>query len=131
MDPTLASSAVPDQVAMCVQIGLLCTQGDPQLRPTMPRVVLTLSRKPGALEEPTRPGIPGSRYRRSRRTSASSSAAGTSGASDSYASTTNTVTGTITATATATETATAAETASASTSVSRGFDTRGKRPIEG
>lgn len=126
MDPTLASSAVPDQVTMCIQIGLLCTQGDPQLRPTMPRVVLILSKRPGTLEEPTRPGIPGSRYRRSCRTSASSSNAGTSGASYTYASTTNTVTGTITPTATANAT----EIASGSSTVSRGHDTRGKRPME-
>lgn len=148
MDPTLASSAVPDQVTMCIQIGLLCTQGDPHLRPAMPRVVLILSKRHGNLDEPTRPGIPGSRYRRSRRTSASSSNAGTSGtsgASDSYAMTSNT-TGTITATATATATAnelasgsspvsrvsaTANEVASGSSSVSQGYDTRGKRPIEG
>uniref|UniRef100_A0A9I9E197 Protein kinase domain-containing protein n=2 Tax=Cucumis melo TaxID=3656 RepID=A0A9I9E197_CUCME len=131
MDPTLASSADPDQVTMCIQIGLLCTQGDPHLRPTMPRVVLILSKRPGNLEEPTRPGIPGSRYRRSRRTSASSSivgTSGTSGASDSYALTTNT-TGTITATATAT--ATANEVASSSSPISRRYDNRGKRPIEG
>ncbi|XP_022989631.1 putative cysteine-rich receptor-like protein kinase 35 isoform X2 [Cucurbita maxima] len=151
MDPTLASSADPDQVTMCIQIGLLCTQGDPHLRPTMPHVVLTLSRRPGTLEEPTRPGMPGSRYRRTRRTSVSSSNAGTSGASDSYASTTNT-TGTITAAATATAneiasgsssvsqgyvtrrktiTATENEIASGSSSVSQGYDTRGKRPMEG
>ncbi|XP_038893332.1 putative receptor-like protein kinase At4g00960 isoform X1 [Benincasa hispida] len=131
MDPTLASSAVPDQVTMCIQIGLLCTQGDPNLRPTMPRIVLILSKRPGNLEEPMRPGIPGSRYRRPRRTSASSSNAGvsgTSGSSDSYALTSNT-TGTITATATAT--ATANEVASGSSSISRGYDTHGKRPIEG
>ncbi|KGN50835.2 putative receptor-like protein kinase At4g00960 isoform X1 [Cucumis sativus] len=132
MDPTLASSAVPDQVTMCIQIGLLCTQGDSHLRPTMPRVVLILSKRPGNLEEPTRPGMPGSRYRRTRRTSASSSIVGTSGTSsgvsDSYALTTNT-TGTITATATAT--ATANEVASSSSPISRRYDTRGKRPIEG
>lgn len=72
MDPALASSAVLDQVAMCVQIGLLCIQSDPQYRPTMDRVVLMLSKKPGTLvEEPRRPGYPGSRYRRYRRPTAS------------------------------------------------------------
>uniref|UniRef100_A0A5B6YJU9 Putative Cysteine-rich receptor-like protein kinase 10 n=1 Tax=Davidia involucrata TaxID=16924 RepID=A0A5B6YJU9_DAVIN len=93
MDPTLASSAVPDQVAMCVQIGLLCTQADPQLRPTMRRVVVMLSKKPGTLEEPTRPGYPGSRYRRTRRPTGSSSTAGTSSgsASHTFGSTTNTI----------------------------------------
>ncbi|KAF7133017.1 hypothetical protein RHSIM_Rhsim09G0175600 [Rhododendron simsii] len=65
MDPALASSAVPDQVAMCVQIGLLCTQSDPQYRPTMLRVVLLLSQKPRTLVvELTRPGDPRSSQRR-------------------------------------------------------------------
>ncbi|EHA8586209.1 cysteine-rich receptor-like protein kinase 10 [Cocos nucifera] len=64
MDPTLRSTAVPEQVAMCVHIGLLCTQSDPKLRPDMKRVVVILSKKPSTLEEPIRPGILGSRYRR-------------------------------------------------------------------
>ena len=84
MDPTMASSAATEQVAMCIQIGLLCTQGDPQLRPTMRRVVVMLSKKHGILEEPTRPGVPGSRYRRSRRPPGLSSTSGPSGDSESH-----------------------------------------------
>ncbi|KAG8382738.1 hypothetical protein BUALT_Bualt05G0108500 [Buddleja alternifolia] len=83
VDPTLASSADPNQIAMFIHIGLLCVQSDPQLRPDMNRVVMILSRKPSNLEEPTRPGYPGSRYRRSRRANGSSSVSGTSGASSS------------------------------------------------
>ncbi|XP_072989634.1 cysteine-rich receptor-like protein kinase 43 isoform X2 [Typha latifolia] len=64
MDSALRSTAVPEQVAMCVHIGLLCTQADPKMRPDMKRVVVILSKKPSTLEEPSRPGIPGSRYRR-------------------------------------------------------------------
>lgn len=76
LDPVLAPSAIPGEVAMCIQIGLLCTQSDPQLRPTMRRVVVMLSKKPGTLdEEPTRPGYPGSRYRRSHRPTRTSSTA--------------------------------------------------------
>ncbi|XP_022732922.1 putative receptor-like protein kinase At4g00960 [Durio zibethinus] len=86
MDPVLAPSARPEQVAMCIQLGLLCTQGDPSLRPDMHRVVIVLSKKPSNLEEPTRPGIPGSRYRRSHRPPGFSSTAGTSGDSDTRAS---------------------------------------------
>lgn len=86
VDPTLAGTMVGEEVAMCIQMGLLCTQGDPQLRPTMRRVVVMLSRKPGQMQEPTRPGVPGSRYRRPRRHSALSSTLGTSGASDSHTS---------------------------------------------
>lgn len=83
VDPALASSANTDQVAMCIQLGLLCTQGDPQLRPTMGRVVVMLSKKPGSLEEPTRPGVPGSRHRRSRRPHGTSSTLGTTGETNS------------------------------------------------
>ncbi|KAJ6318411.1 hypothetical protein OIU76_013872 [Salix suchowensis] len=67
IDPKLASSAVTEQVKTCIHIGLLCAQGDPRLRPHMRRVVVLLSKKPSNLEEPDRPGVPGSRYRRSRR----------------------------------------------------------------
>ncbi|XP_011038603.1 PREDICTED: putative receptor-like protein kinase At4g00960 isoform X2 [Populus euphratica] len=78
MDPVLASSAAAEQVKTCVHIGLLCTQGDPQLRPDMRRIVVLLSKKTCSLEEPTRPGVPGSRYRRARRPAGMSSTAGTS-----------------------------------------------------
>ncbi|KAL5553208.1 hypothetical protein UlMin_040609 [Ulmus minor] len=113
LDEVLAPTAVAEQVTMCVQIGLLCTQGDPQLRPTMHRVVVILSKKPTNLEEPTRPGVPGSRYRRSRRPPGLSSTAGSSGESKSqtYDSSTfnsSSVTG---------------------TGTTSGLDTRGKRPM--
>ncbi|KAH7570929.1 hypothetical protein JRO89_XS05G0225000 [Xanthoceras sorbifolium] len=82
VDPKLADSGATDQIAMCIQLGLLCTQGDPQLRPNMRRVIVVLSKKPGNLEEPTRPGVPGSRYRRAHRPAAmSSSTLGTGGSS--------------------------------------------------
>ncbi|XP_062194327.1 cysteine-rich receptor-like protein kinase 43 [Phragmites australis] len=64
LDPTVKSSAVPEQVELCVRIGLLCVQADPRLRPDMKRVMIILSKKQSTLEEPTRPGVPGSRYRR-------------------------------------------------------------------
>ncbi|KAL0005266.1 hypothetical protein SO802_012827 [Lithocarpus litseifolius] len=134
MDPTLASSAATEQVAMCIHIGLLCTQGDPQLRPTMRRVVVMLSKKPGNLEEPTRPGVPGSRYRRSRRPPGQSSTGGTSGESDSrtfdLSYSTATATATATASATASATATSTTTATATTSVAPELDRHGKRPMQ-
>ncbi|XP_024994638.1 putative receptor-like protein kinase At4g00960 [Cynara cardunculus var. scolymus] len=64
LESILASSADPDQVATCIKLGLLCTQFDHHLRPTMSRAALMLTRKPGTLEEPTRPGYLGSRQRR-------------------------------------------------------------------
>ncbi|KAI7739239.1 hypothetical protein M8C21_004436, partial [Ambrosia artemisiifolia] len=97
MESRLASSADPEQVSACIQIGLLCTQSDPKQRPTMRGVVLMLNKKPGALDEPNRPGIPGTRYRRSHRTATSSSAAGTSGASSSHTSTATTTSTTMVA----------------------------------
>ncbi|KAK9115240.1 hypothetical protein Syun_022037 [Stephania yunnanensis] len=95
MDPTMASEAATDQVEMCIKIGLLCTQADPTLRPTMRRVVVMLSKKLGTIEEPTRPGFPGSRYRRSNRTSSSTAETSTGASSamtssSSYISTYNT-----------------------------------------
>ncbi|KAK1380627.1 cysteine-rich receptor-like protein kinase 25 [Heracleum sosnowskyi] len=115
-DPVLASSADPDQVAMCIQIGLLCIQSDPSLRPTMHKVILMLSKKHGALEEPTRPGYPGSRYRRSRRPNASSSTPGISSEESQSYSTTTSNSGTQTAGA------------SSSTSATTKSDSRGKLP---
>lgn len=116
MDPKLASSALTEQVTMCIQIGLLCTQGDPHQRPTMHRVVVILSKKPSNLEEPTRPGVPGSRYRRCRRPAALSATAGTSlesnsSASDSSFNTNN------------------SSSVTATTTISPSNDPRGKRPM--
>ncbi|KAL0921049.1 hypothetical protein M5K25_008080 [Dendrobium thyrsiflorum] len=64
LDPALRSTADVEQVAMCVQIGLLCTQANPKLRPDMRRVVVVLSKKPGPFEEPIKPGIPYSKHKR-------------------------------------------------------------------
>ncbi|XP_071693811.1 cysteine-rich receptor-like protein kinase 43 [Rutidosis leptorrhynchoides] len=83
LESRLASTANPDQVASCIKIGLLCTQFDHHLRPTMSRVVLMLSRRSGTLDEPTPPGHLGSRYRRSRGPATSSSSDGMSGGSNS------------------------------------------------
>ncbi|KAJ6890918.1 receptor-like protein kinase [Populus alba x Populus x berolinensis] len=121
MDPVLASSAAAEQVKTCVHIGLLCTQRDPQLRPDMRRIVVLLSKKTCSLEEPARPGVPGSRYRRARRPAGMSSTAGTSdtartfGESDSrtFDSSSNTNT-----------------TASTSAHTIPRLDPHGKRPIE-
>ncbi|XP_065857607.1 cysteine-rich receptor-like protein kinase 43 [Euphorbia lathyris] len=120
MDPTLAASAATEQVKLCIHIGLLCTQGDPNLRPSIRRVVMLLSKKPGNIEEPTRPGLPGSRYRRSRRPPGMSSTAGTSLDSDSHSSNSSLNTNTNTNTATA----------STSTRTSPRLDRHGKRPVE-
>ncbi|OIW19138.1 hypothetical protein TanjilG_03628 [Lupinus angustifolius] len=123
VDSTLASSMEPEQVTMCIQLGLLCTQGDPQLRPNMRRVVVMLSKKPGHMDEPTRPGMPGSRYRRHRRQSAMSSIADTSVTSDSS----NNYTTTVTTTATRTNSATGRNSATDTLEIDR----RGKRPMSG
>lgn len=82
MDPVLVSSADIEQIPILVQIGLLCVQSDPQARPDMDRVVMLLSRKLRHIEEPSRPGVPGSRFRRYR-TGTTSSATGNSYGSNS------------------------------------------------
>lgn len=115
LDPSIATTGEDEQVRLCVQIGLLCTQSDPNLRPTMRRVVVLLSKKPTSLEEPTRPGYPGSRYRRSRHPGASSSNTASSGGSS--ASKTDYTTSTMTVTAT-------------TNPRSVGSDPRGKQPVE-
>ncbi|KAL3631404.1 hypothetical protein CASFOL_024388 [Castilleja foliolosa] len=115
MDPILALSGDNhhDRIAMCIQIGLLCVQSDPKLRPSMGRVVVILS-KPSVLEEPQRPGYPGSRYRVSRRSTATASSSGTSA---SFGSTSNiTTTQTLNATM--------------STVNSLRLDPHGKRPMK-
>ncbi|XP_074587183.1 cysteine-rich receptor-like protein kinase 43 isoform X2 [Curcuma longa] len=64
LDPALKPTADEEQVALCVEVGLLCTQSDPKLRPDMKRVVVVLSKKRTALEEPMMPGVPGSLHAR-------------------------------------------------------------------
>lgn len=127
----LASSVVPAHAALCIKVGLLCTQSDPHLRPTMRRVVVLLSQKPVTLEEPTKPGYVGTAYRRSRRHHPSSSTAGASSSSQSYVSTTNSRTASLSATPTTSATATVTASKSALTNSSRLVDPRGKRPMEG
>ncbi|GAA0147746.1 transmembrane signal receptor [Lithospermum erythrorhizon] len=120
MESALLSSAIPDEVQLCVHIGLLCTQADPQLRPDMRRVVLTLAKRPGSLEKPTRPGYPGTRYRRSSHKPGSvSSTSETSG--DFYSHTIGSTTGTDTTSASASTSAVACQL----------LDRHGKRPMEG
>ncbi|CAI9775126.1 unnamed protein product [Fraxinus pennsylvanica] len=120
VDHTLTPSTIPDEIAMCIQLGLLCTQADPALRPNMKQVVLILSKKPSTLEEPTRPGFPGSRYRTRRPTASLTSGEFTSHSSGSTTNT-NTVNSSITVTAT--------ERTSGLTSPK--LDTHGKRPTQG
>lgn len=40
LDTEIAASADLEQVRLCVQIGLLCVQGDPHQRPAMRRVAM-------------------------------------------------------------------------------------------
>lgn len=134
VDAALASTVVPAHAELCIKIGLLCTQSDPHLRPTMRRVVVVLSQKPVTLEEPTKPGYVGATYRRNRRHNASSSTARASSSSQSFGSVTNSNTASLSATATTSGTATATVTEaarrSALTNSSRLADPRGKRPVE-
>ncbi|CAA2981821.1 receptor kinase At4g00960 [Olea europaea subsp. europaea] len=124
VDHTLALSTVPDKIAMCIQLGLLCTQADPALRPNMHQVVLILSKKSSTLEEPTEPGFPGSRYRRTRRRMASlSPMSGTSGEFSSHSSGSKIITNSVTSlTVTATE--------GTSGLMSSRLDPHGKRPMQ-
>ncbi|MBA0721518.1 hypothetical protein Golax_009053 [Gossypium laxum] len=123
MDAAIVPSAPLKQVSLCIQIGLLCVQSEPKSRPDMHRVVIMLSKKPGHLDEPMRPGIAGNRYRRSGPRPGSSSTAGASGFSDSR---TSESTFNIN-----TNTASASASASASTLASSSkSDPHGKRPMK-
>lgn len=119
MDSTIAASAVTEQVAMCIQLGLLCTQGDPDLRPNMHRVVVVLSKKPKQLEEPTRPGVLSSRYRRHHHMPFTMSS--TVGSSDSGSHTS----------ASSNHHYSSSANATTITSNSRELDPHGKRPMQG
>ncbi|XP_075522577.1 cysteine-rich receptor-like protein kinase 43 [Primulina tabacum] len=99
VDPTLAPSSDRDQISMFIQIGLLCTQSDPQTRPDMRRVVILLSRKPTVLDDPLRPGYTDSRYRKPHKAVTSSSKTGSSGESNSKSFGSTTGSQTVTATA--------------------------------
>ncbi|KAK1314145.1 Cysteine-rich receptor-like protein kinase 10 [Acorus calamus] len=138
MDVALAKTADIDQVASCIQIGLLCTQADPKLRPTMHRVVVMLSKMPSNLDEPTRPGVLGTRYRRahdSRRSSwtTTGSSRGSSNVSHGYASTS--ASASANNTTTVGSTSTLKSNTGADTAVSRSSEERvrtsrhGKQPV--
>ncbi|XP_057445474.1 cysteine-rich receptor-like protein kinase 43 isoform X2 [Lotus japonicus] len=119
VDPVLASSAVTEQVEVCIQLALLCTQGDLHLRPTMGRVVVMLSKKPSHMQEPTRPGMPGSRYRRlPRRFHAFSSSTADGDESDSHGTFDSSNHGTTIST-------------TKTSSIAAEVDSRGKRPMQG
>ena len=124
MDPTLATTADPDQVATCTQIGLLCTQSDPKLRPTIRQVVVMLSKQSGTLDEPTKPGYEGTKTRRPQRPSSSSSTFWSSRHADSRSSRSSNTTIT-------SSTSNAHHNTLRSSFVSSVSDPKGKRPIEG
>ncbi|KAF7827646.1 putative receptor-like protein kinase [Senna tora] len=121
MDTTLVPSAITEQVAMCIQLALLCTQGDPQLRPNMHRVMVVLSKKPGHLEEPSRPGALSSRYGKHNRTSPFSSTTGSSSESGSHTF--------VSSNKYSTSIATTSATATVTTSATKDLDPRRKRPM--
>ncbi|KAL7178705.1 hypothetical protein ACSBR1_042124 [Camellia fascicularis] len=58
VDPSLAKY-IPDEVAMCIQLGLLCCQASVQDRPDMNSVHLMLSSDSFTLAKPGKPGIQG------------------------------------------------------------------------
>lgn len=52
-----------DELARCVQIGLLCVQDAPEERPAMSAVVAMLTSKSSRVDRPKRPGVHGGRSR--------------------------------------------------------------------
>ncbi|KAL0909960.1 hypothetical protein M5K25_020879 [Dendrobium thyrsiflorum] len=126
LDPALRSTADAEQVILCAHVGLLCTQADPKVRPEMRRVVVILSKKPNALEEPIRPGVPGSRYRVRAHGSTSKTSTSNSGASTSVSNiasssngNNNAATASLPATSSISTTTTTTTTASSATAMNR------------
>jgi len=56
IDPCLGDSYTCEEVKRCIQIGLLCAQGDAEKRPTMASVVLNLN-SDSELPEPQKPAF--------------------------------------------------------------------------
>ncbi|KAI9124156.1 hypothetical protein K1719_005456 [Acacia pycnantha] len=55
LDPNIQESGARDEVVKCIQIGLLCVQGNPDSRPTMAEVVSYLSNDSSQLSLPQEP----------------------------------------------------------------------------
>ncbi|XP_010552693.1 PREDICTED: putative receptor-like protein kinase At4g00960 isoform X2 [Tarenaya hassleriana] len=99
VDPAMAASVDADQLQLCVQIGLLCAQGDPLQRPNMRRIAMILSRRAGHLEEPSRPVVLNRRshHHQTAGTSSASTTTTRSSLDSSFGSNSNTNTNTVTA----------------------------------
>lgn len=57
VDPALGDSYLTDEVIRCINIGLLCVQEDPDERPTMASIVLTLNSYSSTLPAPQQPAF--------------------------------------------------------------------------
>ncbi|EXC22145.1 Cysteine-rich receptor-like protein kinase 25 [Morus notabilis] len=62
VDPCLRSDCHPNEVLRYIQIGLLCVQEDPLLRPIMSSIVLMLKTESQSLSQPERPAFITGRY---------------------------------------------------------------------
>ena len=58
IDPSIGSDFLFDEVTICIKVGLLCVQEEPEARPTMLSVVLMLiKQKDASFCEPQQPGF--------------------------------------------------------------------------
>jgi hypothetical protein len=55
VDSDIVNSSIPDEALLCVQIGLLCVQDNPNDRPLMSSVVFILENKSAAIPTPNQP----------------------------------------------------------------------------
>jgi hypothetical protein len=55
IDPAIIETCDEEQAVRCIHVGLLCTQADSSLRPSMSTVTLMLSAHSVALPDPTKP----------------------------------------------------------------------------
>ena len=57
VDPRMGGSFAKGDVLRCINVGLLCVQGDPAARPVMSTVVMMLGTDTVTLQAPSKPGF--------------------------------------------------------------------------
>ena len=54
-DSSIMDTCLPDEILLCIQVALLCVQENPDIRPHMAYVVLSLENRSTTLPKPNQP----------------------------------------------------------------------------
>jgi hypothetical protein len=73
IDPTIIETCDEEQALRCIHVGLLCTQADSSLRPSMSTVNLMLSSHSVTLPDPTKPAFVSSNVSQNSKSTSSGS----------------------------------------------------------